>query len=296
MRSKRPSVTFVYVLYTCVAESGRHDSKFTRLRRVREYGRGLMFNAALLYSRMPEADMVVYVPATELEAARDATAEEPDDVALADVLKALRKWTRVEVRPFGTEDVGGVNGNMPLGQRLRCARYLPLFAGPAGEPLSRAHVVRDADSIMTPHDVRVVRAWAAGSAQHIVYQEYMMGALLPMGGGLGCKVSWGPPSSLRKAIAEEACDESALTQVMPADLRAELTARSHDEFWGERSAKHRRATVFGRRGLVYVRTRLANNGNYYAWSPAGGGQLLWGCTTPLGGVQRVERGTPLWAR
>lgn len=115
-------VRFSFVLYITPCSSGRWDGGATEGQRLDAYGDGLECNAAAIATLFPGALMLVHVPRDELT----------KYAALRQFCTALcAKHAHVRIVEVDVETALS-GGAMLMGQRLRCARYLPMFA-PSGD-------------------------------------------------------------------------------------------------------------------------------------------------------------------
>jgi len=288
-------LVFSIVLYVtpCSGGFGREcEVKLSPEWRIREFGPGLTRNARFLLEALPRALVLIYVPR-----------EECDISCVKDLQAQLRAFPNVQFIEFCQFDVAAdTETRMAKGQKLRCARYLPMLTPPEG---CGAVVVRDADSLLTHTDIKYVRKWLACHATWLVYQEYCM-TEYPMGGGIACRVplpiasllplyqslhqslhqshilpsSPGLDSSLLLRHMIQVCelktkgdfppsDEGVLHALIPSLLK---TAQSRRNAFREPPKLTPRDRAF-----MYVCTRMTRDGSYFVWNPRAGvcGNLLW---------------------
>ena len=254
-----PRVVWAYTLYTQTCTANRQGKDwYSSWRRAAVYGNGLLRNAAALKSLWPQARMAVYVPENEVKVSTRAKQHTQK------VLKALSKLANVDIVMFSFADVPKAEA-MPLGQRLRCSRYLPfLTAGPHD-----IVVARDADSLITARDVQHVKAWQASGTEWLIYQEIMMGRKLPMGGGLAHRGQL-PEKRWREAFAAgHAFDEKAMSDIFDTATQLDLENRAE---WPR--AKTQRSLI-KRPTFWLLRTRMAWDGAYFEYASEKRYFLLW---------------------
>ena len=315
-------LAFSFVLYVtpCGGGIGRVvDTKRSLQERVDAYAPGLLKNAAFVDAEFSRASLILHIPREELEiecvsrlvhAMQEFQCVRIQPFLREDVAADVWCWdveaesetkadaetnaeTNAETKspskksPVITADWTLPGAPMPTGQKLRCARYLPLYTSDA-ETTDKtpkydewsAIVVRDADSIMTRTDATLVRRWLASGASCLVYQEHKMTRSLAMGGGFACRPSLlnaAHAVSLRHAIlhlrvgnaVDKMNDEGLLSELLP---RTVATVRVWRDAVREAPAQTPRADAF-----MHVCTRMTRGGSYFVWNPRTQtcGELLW---------------------
>lgn len=295
---RKYTLRFSYVLYLtrCSALRGDVDTEMTPTQRLHKFSAGLYENAWRIPLLFPGAIMLLYVPAGELESEEIAPLLKPF------LDKLTQAHAHVRVIPFTLDDVGGIGASMLLGQKLRCARYLPLFAATTGRTCTAcAHmavldkvstlddvraalasksftalvqedavefpydpvIVRDADSVLTGVDARFIRHWLRSGARWLVYQEQAMGCAMPIGGGIACAA---PITCATLAAGIRMCDSTQGDEDM-LSLFMPISFYKHRHL---QAATRNGATSFGgttwQDTFMYVQTRLLMNNVWYTWN------------------------------
>lgn len=278
---------FSFVLYTtrCGANRGVHDTRRSFDMRLNMYGNGIMRNAIEIKRLFPDARVLVFVPEYELGAAggvqtREARARSRQLNEFLTDLQAVHD--NVTVIPFSLRDVfGDANNNMTLGQKLRCARYLPLFSkktnknkkNNTNKEIKEPVIVRDADSIVSDVDAAIIRQWLSGSQKWLVLQEWKMSCGIPMGGGIAVKEPL-PHSMWINAIRgmrSHHIDEIILHRIMPPSFRGHsfrTPAFSQITITLNLQSIHqpiRQIRAHANRVVLCVSTRMNRNGTYFVW-------------------------------
>lgn len=280
-------LAFSFVIYITPCNAGINrleDSARTTQERVELYTPGLLQNAAFLDSEFSKATMLVHIPQNEMTLK-----------PMQDFVKVLSSFRCVRIIAFDPRDVAadvwqwnGVptitaewtlpGAPMEMGQKLRCARYLPLFSSCDSFD---AIVFRDADSLLTRTDATLIRKWLNSGAGFLVYKEHKTKRGLAMGGGIGVRLALLPThvhsQTMREAIlhmrgtkdVQMLCDEGFIISFLPPTL---------SEVYEGRSAV-REAPKQTPRNLAFmlVFTRMTKKGSYFVWNPRTKtcGELLW---------------------